>query len=51
MNGYQMPSFSKDRLAMMFEKVFANIANISFLSLVAHLGSCMWDSELATAVP
>ena len=36
---------------MMLENVFENIANISFLSLVAHLGSYMCESVLATTDP
>lgn len=51
MKGYQIPSFSRDKLPIIFEKVFANIAKISFLSFVAHLGSCIWESELATTLP
>jgi hypothetical protein len=35
----------------MLENVFTNIEKISFLSLVAHLGSYICESELATTVP
>ena len=51
MKGCQTPSFSRDKLPMILEKVLANIANISFLSFVAHLGSYIWESELATTLP
>jgi hypothetical protein len=36
---------------MMLEKVLANIAKISFLSFVAHLGNYICESELATTEP
>lgn len=51
MKGCHIPSFSRDKLPIMFEKVLANIAKISFLSFVAHFGSCMCESELATTLP
>ena len=51
MNGVQIASFSSCKFEIIFENEFTNMEKISFLSFVAHLGSYIWESELATTVP